>query len=230
MLKNKKLFVVLLITLILLVFSVSSCFAGTGYNYTIGTGTDNSYGYSVSAFNDLVLSAQNDRRVTSGDYYYFVSYNYGDRCINSVLVKKSSCDSSFGHLNESFWNESGYYHYILNISSSNLSTLDIVYLNGSNALKSDNTSIVGLSICSDSDNVFYLATNYDKNIYCDSSCEQVFIQAPAQGEIAPKLEGVEMSQAMKEIVGLVPLVIGLLVLAIGLRKALQILFQILRNS
>lgn len=227
MLKNKKLFVVLLITLILLVFSVN-CFAATGYNYTIGTGTDNQYGYSVSAFNDLVLSAQNDSRVTSGEYYYFVSYNYGDRCINSVLVKKSSCDSSFGHLNESFWNESGYYHYILNISSSNLSTLDIVYLNGSNALKSDNTSIVGLSVCSNSDNVFYFATNYDKTIYCDSTCEQVFTLAP--GVVAPALEGVEMTQGMKEIVGLVPLVIGLLVLAIGLRKGLQTLFQVLKNS
>lgn len=228
MLKNKKLFVVLLITLILLVLSLSSCFASSGYNYTIGTGPDNSYGYNVSTFNGLVESAKNDSRVTSGEYYYFVSYNYGDRVINSVLVNKNACDIGYGYLNTSFWNERGYYHYILNLSSSDLTTNDIIYLSGMNALKNDNTSIVGLSVCSNSDNVFYFATNYDKTIYCDSTCEQVFTLAP--GVVTPALEGVEMTQAMKEIVGLVPLVIGLLVLAIGLRKALQTLFQVLKNS
>lgn len=57
-----------------------------------------------------------------------------------------------------------------------------------------------------------------------------FFPLTLPGIVARQVEKVEMSQVMKELVGLVPLVIGLLVLAIGLRKALVTFWRVLRAS
>ena len=51
-----------------------------------------------------------------------------------------------------------------------------------------------------------------------------------QGILAPVVEKVEMSQTLSEIVKLLPLIIVVVVSFLGLRKALQMLFKVLRTS
>lgn len=58
-----------------------------------------------------------------------------------------------------------------------------------------------------------------------------FLKTPVvQGIIAPKLEGVEMSQTIQEIVAILPLIIVVVVSLVGLRKALQMLSTLLRKA
>lgn len=56
------------------------------------------------------------------------------------------------------------------------------------------------------------------------------IVVPLQGEVAPKLEEVQMIQVLKEVVAVLPLILVILVSLVGLRKALRILLTLLRQS
>lgn len=174
----KKLLLSFLLLFICMFFIVplnNNVFAST--EYTVGVGEDNSYGYSVEKFNSLVKQAQEDERVTSGKYYYFVNFNYGDRCINSVLIDKSVCDLDYGYIiNAANWGQNGFYHHVLNISKTDLKYENAIILSGKNPLKRDNSDIIGLSICRNKDGVFYFATNYDRIIYADKDCTKVLFQ------------------------------------------------------
>lgn len=190
MLKNKKLFAVLLITLILLVFSVSSCFADTT---PIPPPNEHEY-YVVWYVDDIYYAIVSQNKCTYQDY--------GD--------------------NENFWLDGDKKFYIYNGSSWENGSIPNSYY-GSSYVVFQYRQNYGLTFAS----TIY-ASNYDIVFTADRG--KVFFHKAPVGVLAQKLEGVEMSQVMKELVGLVPLVIGLLVSVIGLRKALQILFQVLKNS
>lgn len=64
--------------------------------------------------------------------------------------------------------------------------------------------------------------------------DEVFFEPPVQvvlqGEVAPKLEEVQMIQVLKEVVGVLPLILVILVSLVGLRKALRTLANFLNQS
>lgn len=227
--KNRKILFTVLFVLLFILINCSRCFAST--EYSVGVGEDNNCGYSVEKFNSLVKQAQEDERVTSGKYYYFVSFNYGDRCINSILIDKSVCDLNYGYIiNEANWGQNGFYHHVLNISTTDLKYENTVTLSGRNALKRDNSDIIGLSICRNKDGVFYFSSNYDHNIYTDKDCTKVLFHPAPQEIVARQVEMVEMSQVQAEILGILPLILVLVVSFLGLRKALKMLQTFLHRS
>ena len=88
----------------------------------------------------------------------------------------------------------------------------------------------GASGVSDINAVVY--SNFDIK---DSSGNVVFLSSPQQGEeaqviLAPVVAQVEMSQTLSETVKLLPLIIVVVVSFLGLRKALRMLFRVLRTS
>ena len=70
--------------------------------------------------------------------------------------------------------------------------------------------------------------NYD-GYWANQTGTEVFSPAP-QGVIADSVETVEMNQVMKEILGILPLILVVVVSLVGLRKALSMLLTLLRRS
>lgn len=56
----------------------------------------------------------------------------------------------------------------------------------------------------------------------------IFFHPAPQGIVAQQVEEVEMSQALQEILGILPLILVVVVSLVGLRKALQMLFNSLK--
>lgn len=196
--KNKRFFIILLLTFILLLFSVSSCFAV--YLPSSMENFNDSNGYYI-VFKDI-----------EGNYFLVTTktqlnyQDYGDYCV--------------------FWNAGGSVNiyewqndnWIFRTGTSNTSVSYLVAQRNNSCLRVDD---YGSSIS-------LVASSYD--ISFTQNLSNVFFQKTPLGIVARQVEKVQTSQVMKEIVGLLPLVIGLLVSVIGLKKGLQILFQILRNS
>lgn len=190
MLKNKKLFFILLITLILLFFSVSSCFAD---NSPIPL--PNEYEYYVVWYVD-------------NTYYAMTSQN------------KATYQDYDG--NENFWLDGDKKFYIYNGSSWLEDSIPNSYY-GSNYVVFQYRQNYGLTFAS----TIY-ASNHDIVFTADPG--KVFFHKAPVGVLAQKLEGVEMSQVMKEILGVLPLIIVVVVSLVGLRKAFQMLSTLLRKA
>lgn len=198
MLKNKNLFVVLLITLILLFFSVSSCFAV--YLPSSMENFNDSNGYYI-VFKDI-----------EGNYFLVTTktqlnyQDYGDYCV--------------------FWNAGGSVNiyewqndnWIFRTGTSNTSVSYLVAQRNNSCLRVDD---YGSSIS-------LVASSYD--ISFTQNLSNVFFQKTPLGIVARQVEKVQTSQVMKEIMGVLPLIIVVVVSLVGLRKALQMLSTLLHKA
>lgn len=218
-----------------LFFFCSKTFANvidyTEYNYTFSNNDE---------VKSLAETAKNDSRVLSGDYYYFVYYSLGDYCYNSILIPKNKLDYSRPLLLTDYWSQSGGIAIYVLLGNSDFSD-DVIYLAGragvGNEVYNGNSYgviyLTGYYDESDKTSTVSLATNFDRNMYIPLSngTEKVFLTAPAQGILAPRLEQVEMSQPMMTILGgflkyLVPLV----VLLVAFWKGWQLLLRLLERA
>lgn len=225
MFKNKKLFAVLFITLILLFFSVSSCFASTDLSeYTVNCSTSNEYGKSIfipSVYSNSIITMSN------GLIQMFVKPSGYE---NYVFVKPTSGNIALYDSYECNTKVRVDHYYLRNSDDSNLSfsnILDHDYMSTCGAqwvYAGDIGSVQGNFL----EHVLYNADIYntDNTLFFLAPVQAV----PLQGEIAQKLEGVEMSQVMKEIVGVLPLIIVVVVSLVGLRKALTMLSTLLHKA
>lgn len=217
MLKNKKFLIISLLTVILLVFSVSNCFAGS--IELSSEELDN----IQKVCNDLNLPDFIIYETNFGNHIIFI-----DSFVTGPLYKWHSPATGKDCLRCSVDNSDFRFPYGL---------LETATSGNSSAFKSLNNYyswiIFGYDTCTDDEFASHILYS-TVDIYTDSTCSTLLFQVPpvveAQGVVAPQLEGVQMTQVMTEVVGFLPLAIGLLVLAIGLRKALQTLSTILKNS
>ena len=126
-----------------------------------------------SNIQDLVDRVNNDDRVASGDYYYFVTYNYGDRVFNCMLFRKSALKSKTLYLLFNGWGE---YSDVYNCdtecfdiqfpSDFDSSNSNLIWFNGRNCW--DNSKkLFNFTGLPDMDNKRYrfpFATNFDGDI------------------------------------------------------------------
>lgn len=218
MLKNKKFLIISVLTIFLFVFSVSNCFASTEEPFE-------------GSLSDDVLNKVNEIM----NYYNFTDYifcygNYGYD-LNFFIFFNSS---ESGLLYETY-NSSYRYYYLKPVNACNyvkytlseLTSSDTSFDKSFGSCKADGVLASGTY-----DNLiqFFDST---VDIYDSNKVDLVF-QAPpvveAQGVVAPQLEGVQMIQVMKEIMGVLPLIIVVVVSLVGLRKALQMLSTLLHKA
>ena len=160
------------------------------------------------------------------EYEYFFNFKITDTN-NVILVKCESTDFVVGH-------------------TANQSTGTVFYLNSVRHnfyILQDNSWVPcditkyatingGNLVFEPSSKLSMLYSNFDityDNYWKNKTGSDFFLRT-LQGILTRQVEEVEMSQVLKEIVYLLPLVIGLLVLAIGLRKAFYLLSKVLRSS
>lgn len=258
MLKNKKILIILSIIVFLFINITTSFASGYDYNYSnniIDTNKDYDYKYKpVNSTNidnknfsltDYVPELEADSRVSSGDYYYFIVYNYiNSKSVTIYLVKKSAMMSSV-NLVFNNWNcnteTSGYKmnHFGLTISNSKLTGDDFIVYSGNaiyyEKLKAIPTATYGIilsGIKKNDENVFYIpvVTNYDKdvkmNFYNGSST--VFYQAPTR--LGGIVQRAEPTAIMTEVLNILPMILVVMVSYLGLRKALSMLSMLLHQS
>lgn len=104
---NKFIFKVLILFIIFYIV-LSTFFSAVFATRHIDENYDYLYTYEPfidSNIQSLIDDVQNDDRVASGDFYYFVSYNYGDRCFNCFLFRKSALKSKILYLLFNGWGE-----------------------------------------------------------------------------------------------------------------------------
>ena len=71
---------------------------------------------------------------------------------------------------------------------------------------------------------------YGADIYTDINKTNFFFQKPEETELVQMMKQVEMKEVMKEIVGILPLILAVMVLYLGLRKGLQVLSKVLHKA
>lgn len=241
MCKSKKLLFILLLTF--MIFTLSSSVFAAGSKIDINY--DYLYDYKLTTnddINNLVSKIEKDSRVTSGDYYYFIGYNRGDYCYNAYLVKK---DSISNNLNLVFGGWSGNLdnqeHFYILLSPNDLkSEGNLILYSGNNGYainkyENSNNNYYGILITGyfDSNNKVYtfpFATNFEGKIIksCSNDSEKVFFKAPIPLVALVKEE--ELTQVMKEILVILPMILVVMVSYLGLRKALSMLSMLLRQS
>lgn len=211
MLKNKKLFVVLLITLILLVFSVSSCFAYT-YSFDFYKIDETTVAHIVDVLN-------------LGNKSFWINY-WSDSETYDIWVVDDTVASSLKFYAIGADKDE---RYKLIFNKSSFPAIQYKYYIASDTFGSANNTTIYDSILIDGLNGRCPYFSPCFSLYKNNTYTEVFYQAPAR-VVAQKLEGVEMSQVMKEIVGVLPLIIVVVVSLVGLRKALQMLSMLLHKA
>lgn len=217
MLKNKKILIISVLTVILLVFTVSNCFAGSIELSSEELDNIQKVCNDLNLPDFIVYESDNlncivfiDSSVT-GPLYKWHSPVTGKDCLR-CSVDNSDFRFPYGLLETATAGNSSFFE----TSGNRLSWI-----------------LFGYDTCTDDEFASHILYS-TVDIYTDSTCSTLLFQVPpvveAQGVVAPQLEGVQMTQVMTEVVGFLPLAIGLLVLAIGLRKAFQTLSTILKNS
>lgn len=103
-------------------------------------------------------------------------------------------------------------------------------VDGSFSLYSSNiktsTSSTGSTSLNTASDLLY----YDLDVYDEDGVLFLKKNQPVQLKVLPEVEGLNLGQVMKEILGVLPVILIILVGLIGLRKALAMLFRILRKS
>lgn len=239
--KTKKLFLGLVLFIIIL-FLHSSSFAAQGNSIPISD--DFKYDFvmnqnyeKLKAQKELVL--KNDLYL-SGDYYYFITYNYGDRCYNTYLIKKDVMPSTLNIVFGGF-NERGNDHFFINITDVDLrDTGDLILLSGYNGWEinkfenpiSTTYGIIASASIHSSENIidFPFATDFVGKIVrnCSNGTQKVFMNAPTH--LAAIAMGAELDKVLAEILEILPVVLITLVSLIALYKGLKMLFLLLHQS
>lgn len=216
MFKNKKFILISVLTLILLILSINSCFASVGYY--------NSSGEFVELPELPVL--ENTAKMSNyiivvndpaGEQYYTLYYFPDEENLCGYEWTSTNHTLRIGYIDSDTSYECTSYRLNYSISDDWLS-------NG--------TSWGGPNL----DGSYVVAST--KDIINRDTNEVVFQRAPlfqqtvgeTQAVVANQLEGVQMVQVMKEIVGVLPLIIVVVVSLVGLRKALQMLSTLLHKA
>lgn len=228
MIENKKYFIIPLFIIFILAFTFLSSFSSVKAVRHIDEQYD--YLYSYEPFIDdnvqaLVDKALKDDRVSSGDFYYFVAYNYGDRCFNCFLFRKSAIKDNTLYLLFNGWGEYS------SVYNSDTECFDIkfpddfdgnsdnfVRLSGRNCWDNEKKyfNITGLPDIDNKRYRFPFATNFDGKIVrqCSNGEEKnFFFQTQTTIPILEQVE--ELPKMVKEIMmKIIP--VGLVVLSIFL--------------
>lgn len=176
----------------------------------------------VYAYSDNISDYPTPDKSIIGNHLYIVHIQ------NGIPKLSVFTDTTFGTDKiYSVWSDNYGSHYLSTVPEDNNINIAVHYYK----LNSDSSAWVDDGTWHDchvdqksGDHIFY------SNIDVLNTDGTVFFHPTPLQVVARQVERVEMSQVMKELVGLVPLVIGLLVLAIGLRKALVTFWRVLRAS
>lgn len=239
MLKNNKILFIFL-TVLILFFSLCTLSLGASNTY-IDPNYDYLYDFNMTEKNDEVIaledSLKNDDRVKSGEYYYFIAYDSGRWSYQAFLIKKSAIDNTL-YITFDYWHANGPESFLITFMKQESYT-DGDFIRYSSADKVVSKEIEGyycFGISADFDtenncyNFYPFATNYVGKIVrkCSNGTEKVFMNAPTQ--MATILMGAEPEKIMTEILKILPMILVVVVSLVGLRKALQMLFKLLRQS
>lgn len=174
--KFNKFYIKIFILFIIFYIILSTFFSSVFAKLHIDENYDYMYAYEPfidENIQNAIDNVQNDDRVSSGDYYYFIFYNYGDRCFNTMLFRKSALEVTQLKLLFSGWGEySSVYNceterfYLQLPDSFSSGNGNLVWYAGRNMYESS-TNRMGLDGLPDLDNKRYrfpFATNYSGDI------------------------------------------------------------------
>lgn len=208
MLKNKKVFIIISLLFIILFFNISSCFASISY-------TQGNIDYVVPDLPSDVI----------GSTYCIIDCHFNGYDVSHYLFYTH--ESNVKLLRNTDRSVEQYYF----VDSNNNKVTNVYF----RELKYGSDSwgdVVSSGLFFGNGAVGRIDSNYIgyANCNCYNLDGTVFFKAPAKGILVQKLEGVEMSQIMKEIIVILPLTIVVVVSLVGLRKALAMLFTLLRKA
>lgn len=174
--KYNKVFLILLVVFI--IFNFCFVYAGT----FIDTNYDYLYSYSHYTNDELKSlrdTVKNDNRVVSGEFYYFVVYNYGDRIYNTFLIRKSCVDTALS-LHFANWGEAGWEGFQVKLSTSDLqSSGDFIHYSGRNGFAKlvDNNNYYAFNLFAQFDSTnkiykFIYESNYTGDIFRDCANDE----------------------------------------------------------
>lgn len=200
MFKNKKIFIVFLLTVTFLFFINNLyCFGYT--DPLINSGT-----ISYTLTDEDIEKCES---IADGRPFFIATNNS-----NSWVVIGSTLDSYFYITDGTFYCSSGQYYFKDLYSATSLNNMSLV---NNGYLKSCETAF----------SYYYTSKDIKKE-------DDVFFHQSPQGIIATLVEEIQktgiMGQVMKEILGVLPLIIVVVVSLVGLRKALQMLSMLLHKA
>lgn len=222
--KNKK---ILIITLFLILF----CLLGYSKSFAAPTGSEKPLeGELDSTYFNKITSFMKDNDFNN----YFITYsNYLYNC-NIITFINSPDDTVFY---EAYDSSFGYYKVYSNkdvksltfrLSSFYSGDYDDNYIknNTQNVIKDNKSIITGIS--GKRNKFFYSSVD----IYDTNKIDVLFQETPlvSQKVVAQAVEKVEMSQALQEVIAILPMTLVVLVSLVGLRKGLKMLETFLRQS
>lgn len=233
---NKKSIVLISILLIVFYFSLSSFVSAS----TISSLDDSEINYQIDMSTYSTVQSALDKFKKSdyyknSNYYYFCGYEWWHRqafvfLIDKTLVSSSTLSMLISDVdldNQSF---------VIDFGERDIKDQFIVFDGNADGICynydiDNHTTFKFAGMFNKEKNTFYIPfdTNFPKitKTRSDGKTFDFFVGTPL---LAPIVQKVEMSQVVAEIVGLLPLAIGLLVSVIGLKKALQDLQNRLRAS
>jgi len=205
------------ITLVFLLCIFLTCL----FDFSIVFGSSGGYTY-VSPPQEVIDLIHTIPEYSSGEYEFFLKYK--DGVYNVYFLEKTYIsENTFVHLGS---DSSG----IPAIFIENYSPTFITRYNISNNTLSVRGSTDGRKLGQSfvTENCLYMYSSIP--IYADGSKETIFFQEPPTVILAPVLRTVEMKEVLKEILGLIPIVMIVVVSYLALRKALQTLVIFLKTS
>lgn len=216
--KFKSKMLIILLVAFILIFSTTQCLAVSNISIETISLTDD----EISFINNILEENPN--------YRYYCVYISDDPSIRFVRFYSSYDDLKFYVLNVNASSPNSYYGIMC--SDNDIDTFiyrlsDFTYVKSSRSyFETDITYYDVSSICH-----YAIFSNFD--IYSDKTYAEVLFQAPPaqkQGIVEKSLEEVEMKATMKEILGILPLIIVVVVSLVGLRKGLKMLSSLLHKA
>lgn len=239
--RNKKVIVFLLVAIILLIFSVN-CFAASdfkeekdGYTFYMPSNVGEVLSTIIKQYPEYSLD----------NYYYSVGASFFFKKLNVVFYPKDDVNYIFGDITngDSIWfytdtraNTTVWFECDLSsVDSANHSfnVITSTITKKDSAVGTDSSHAILTTYNPDDKYVYYVGNiptyQGDRTTKWVNENSSFFLAPPAE-TLAGILEKVEMNQVLQEVVALLPLILVILVSLVGLRKALNLLFNFLRTS
>lgn len=236
MLKNKKLFFTFSLIFILFVLlfntNVQAFSENEKYNYICDT----------SKYYEFLPIVENDKYYKDG-YDFFYYYNYGERKLCVIYIKKENINiNPYLHylrtadgINECFniyfsnitdETQLDYKSYYIDTNNKTLVEYCPDWIVQSNETGSFIDSCTGY--INNNDLTIAFNTSFNKEIYTNSTNSEVFLMAPTR--LGMVTLGAEPAKILKEILEILPMTLVVVVSYLGLRKALEMLSNLLHQS
>lgn len=211
MLKNKRIFLILLVLLFLFV-----C---------------NSFSYGATSFipssvnisdEGLIKAIKSNEYYNNDNYCFFSGFQYGHRAYWYAFVEKKP-GVKFYMVPENDYQGYKYYH----IEASEPVQVYRYKYGTTETLNDVGTFILTLTSKNFENDTCYLECFSNCNIYMSESSNDFFLMTPSiLGPIAVKLE---MMEVLRQVILIIPLILVVVVSFLGLRKALRIFLTLLRR-